>query len=94
MKTKLVSNAKYGQPVEEGTIFNTKISGTQIAIHRIIHLDGWFLSCARFGIQDKELEADSITGAIVEAKTVLKEYADYVKKIANQFNSDPWEITR
>lgn len=94
MKTKLVSNAKYGQPVEEGTVFRAKISGTQIVIHRIIHLDGRFLSCARFGIQDKELEADSIPGAIAEAKTVLKEYADYVKKIADQFNSDPWEITR
>lgn len=93
MKTKLVSNTKYGQPIEE-TVLSVTISGIQIAIHRILHMGGWFLSCARFGIQDKELKADSIPGAIAEAGTVLKEYAGYVKKIADQFNSDPWEITR
>lgn len=45
---KFISNSDYGKPVETGTIFYTTLNGIKVTIHKIIHLDGWFLSCAQF----------------------------------------------
>ena len=51
---KLISNAKYGEPIENGTVFNIKGYGFNICIHKIIgcgdtHLHGFGTSFAESG---------------------------------------------
>ena len=91
---KFISNSSYGKPVETGTIFYTTVNGITVTIHRIIHLDGWFISCAQFQIDDQKLKAESLPGAIEESKEILKQYAKNVNDFINRYTSDPWEISR
>jgi len=46
---KFISNATYEKPVESGTIFKVTVGGIRITIHRVIHLEGWYLSCSDLG---------------------------------------------
>ena len=50
---KFRSNAKWNEPVESGTIFDCKVGNTCISVHRIIHCEGWFLSCADLRISQR-----------------------------------------
>lgn len=50
---KFKSNAKCGEPEESGTIFEGRIGNLRVSVHRIIHLDGWFLSCPTFQIRQR-----------------------------------------
>ena len=55
---KFVSNAKFGIPVEDGTIFRAKSGSVEISIHRIANCDGWFLNCKESkGIIEKRMES-------------------------------------
>lgn len=47
---KLKSNAKYGAPVESGTIYTAKVNNMTVSIHKIIGLEGWFLNCDKHGV--------------------------------------------
>lgn len=91
---KFISNSSYGKSVETGTIFYTTMNGITVTIHRIIHLDGWFLSCAQFQIDDQKLKAESLPGAIEESKEILEEYVKNVNDFINRYTSEPWEISR
>lgn len=65
------SNAKYGQPVESGSIFTLKSAPVQI--HRIHGVDGtWYLSCTAIGISQKNLNTDSFDEAVEKAKVLIK----------------------
>lgn len=91
---KFISNSSYGNPVETGTIFYTTMNGITVTIHRIIHLDGWFLSCAQLQIDDQKLKAESLPGAIEESKEILKEYVKNINDFINRYTSERWEISR
>lgn len=91
---KFVSNANYEKPVESGTIFRTTVNGITVSIHRIIHLDGWFLSCYQLQIDDRELKAESLSDAIEESKGILKKYVENVNDFLNRYTSESWEISR
>ena len=91
---KFISNANYGKPVESGTIFQTTVNGITVSIHRIIHLDGWFLSCHQFQIDDQELNAESLSDAIEESKGILKEYVENANDFLNCYTSESWEVSR
>ena len=91
---KFISNANYKKPVESGTIFQTTVNGITVIIHRIIHLDGWFLSCCQFGMDDKKLNAESLFDAIEESKGILKEYVKKANDFLEHYTSEPWEISR
>lgn len=91
---KFISNSSHGKPVETGTIFYTTTNGITVTIHRIIHLDGWFLSCAQFQIDGQKLKAESLPGAIEESKEILKEYVKNVNDFINRYASESWEISR
>ena len=91
---KFVSNADYRTPVESGTIFCATVNGITVIIHRIIHLDGWFLSCHPFGIDDHKLEAETLSGAIEESKGILTEYVQKVNDFLKCYTSESWEISR
>lgn len=45
---KLISNAKFGQPVESGSVFQTKIGTIQISIHRYKGCEGVVLDVPGF----------------------------------------------
>lgn len=91
---KFISNSSYGKPVETGTIFYTTTNGITVTIHRIIHLDGWFLSCAQLQIDGQKLKAESLPGAIEESKEILKEYVKNINDFINRYTSERWEISR
>lgn len=89
-----VSNANYEKPVESGTVFRTTVNGIAVIIHRIIHLDGWFLSCHPLGIDDQLLDAETLSGAIEESKRILTEYVQKVNDFLKSYTSEEWEISR
>lgn len=91
---KFVSNADYRAPVESGTIFCAKVNEITVIIHRIIHLDGWFLSCHPLGIDDQPLDAETLSGAIEESKGILTEYVQKVNDFLKSYTSEEWEISR
>ena len=70
---KLISNAKYGEPVESGTIFRIKENGFNICIHKIIECgDAWYLNCAELGIDDLPLNNRNLFGCVKDAKEIIK----------------------
>ena len=91
---KFISNAKYGEPVESGTIFRTRISGTDIVIHRIFQIEGWYLSCERLQIKDEKLKSETLTSAIKEVKNVLKNKIDYLNNVVDSYDPNGFEISR
>lgn len=91
---KFVSNAKYDSPVESGTVFTTNVNGMKITIHRIIHLEGWYLSCYDLGINGRELKAETIRDAIEESKGILKAAVARLEKTVEIFSNDSIEISK
>lgn len=75
------SNAKYGEDVRSGTIFRGSIGyefKLDMTIHRIIHCDGWFLTCARLNIHDRQLKGDSFEDAFEESKGIIKDMVNNI----------------
>lgn len=59
-----VSNAKRDKPIESGTIFECKCGSLNISVHRIIYLDGWYLTCCKLGISRMKLKSAELSDAI------------------------------
>lgn len=91
---KLISNAKYGESLENGTIFTADIRGAKITIHRLIHLEGWWLSCYELGIEKQKLKAETITDAIEESKEILKAKVVILEKAVEIFSNDTVEFSK
>lgn len=91
---KFKSNARYGDPVESGTIFEGKIGNIRISVHRIIHCNDWYLSCPDLIISQMRLKSDTLMGAIGESKEILKKTIDDLKKDIDAFCEDEIEISR
>lgn len=70
---KLISNAKYGEPVESGTIFKIKENGFNISIHKIHGCgDTWYLDCSELGIDNLPLKNRNLLGGVKDAKEIIK----------------------
>ena len=91
---KFKSNARYGEPVESGTIFEGKIGSLRISVHRIIHCEGWFLSCADVRISQMQLKSDTLMGAIEESKEVLKKTVEKLSNSVKTFCEEDIEVSR
>lgn len=91
---KFKSNAKYGEPEESGTIFEGKIGNLRVSVHKIIHLEGWFLSCSTLQISRMDLKSDTLMEAISEAKEVLKKAVYDLQKDVDSFCKEEIEISR
>lgn len=91
---KFKSNAKYGEPVESGTIYEGRIGELRVSVHRIIHCEGWYLSCADVRISQMKLESDTLMGAIKESKEVLKSVVDKLSEDVKLFCEKNIEISR
>lgn len=91
---KLKSNAKYNEPVESGTIFETKAGRINIKVHKIIHCEGWFLTCREIGIERKELKSETLIGAAKEARELVKKFVAAMKKDIDAICTENIEISR
>lgn len=91
---KFKSNAKYGQPVESGSIYEGKIGKMRIVIHRVIYCDGWYFSCPEVQISQMKLKSNTLMSAIEESKTVLKKTVDRLMNDVNAFCEESIEISR
>ena len=70
---KLISNAKYGEPVESGTVFNIKENGFNMSIHKIHGCgDTWYLDCSELGIDNLPLKNRILLGCVKDAKEIIK----------------------
>ena len=91
---KLISNAKMGQPVESGSVFQTKIGTIQISIHRYKGCEGWFLTCRDLGIETMELKSEGLMSEVNESREILKKTVDKIQKNINTFCDSKIEIAR
>lgn len=91
---KFISNAKYGEPVESGTIYEGKIGKLRVSVHRVIHCEGWYLSCADVQISQMRLKSDTLMGAIKESKEVLKSVVDELNEDVKAFYDAKIEVSR
>ena len=91
---KLISNAKHGESPKNGTIFTADIRGAKITIHRLFHLEGWWLSCYELGIEKQKLKAETITDAIEESKGILKAKVDTLERAVEIFSNETVEFSK
>lgn len=91
---KFKSNAKYGQPVEAGTIYDGKIGNLDISVHHIYGGKEWYLSCYDLNIKQRLLKSEDLLEAIEESKSVLKNVVDEIRKDVNAFCKESIEISR
>lgn len=92
---KLKSNAKYGAPVESGTIYTATVNNMRISIHKIIGLEGWFLNCDKLGIMDKELKSQDLFACVRESRNIMKAKLKELTENVELFcTDDPIEIAR
>ena len=92
---KLISNAKYGVPVENGTIYTVKVNNMTVSIHEINGLEGWFLNCDKLGIMDKELKSQDLFACVRESRNIMKAKLKELTENVELFCiDDPIEITR
>lgn len=67
------------------TIYELKNNDLHICIHKIVGLDGWYLSCNPLGISDKLLPAMTFDDAVLEAQKIVMEKAMELYKNATEF---------
>lgn len=91
---KFKSNARYSETVESGTIFRGEVGNVRISVHRIIHCEGWFLSCPDLRISQMQLNSNTLTSAIEESKEVLKKAVEDLRKDVDSFCESEIEISR
>ena len=91
---KFKSNAKHGQPVESGSIYEGRIGNLIISVHHIYNGEAWFLSCHSLNISQRLLKSEDLMSAINEAKEVLKKTVEDLHKDVNAFCEESIEISR
>lgn len=83
---KLISNAKFGEPVESGTVFRTIDNGIDICIHKICGCgDAWYLNCNELGIDNLQLKSENLFRCVDEAKEILKQKLELLNERFNNF---------
>ena len=92
---KLISNAKFNVPVENGTIYTVKVNNMTVYIHKIIGLEEWFLNCDKLGIMDKELKSKDLFACVRESRKIMKAKLNELTENVELFCiDDPIEIAR
>lgn len=91
---KFKSNTKYGEPVENGSIYEGKIGNLYIFIHHIYNGESWYLSCHNMNISNEPLESKDIINAINESKEILKKVVNKFQKDVDAFCKENIELSR
>lgn len=92
---KYVSNAKYGEPVETGTIYRGDNKRLDICVHTL-HGCGetLYMNCRALGIMGRKLNSISVISAINEAQSLVKQELDLLIKELNTILNSEIEISR
>lgn len=85
---KFKSNARTNKHAKEGSVFYAYPNGMQVSVHKIIHLEGWFVSCYELDIEGRELKSDTLEGAIVESREVIRERFEKLKEAVDLYCND------
>lgn len=86
---KLISIAKFGEPVESGTVFRTQGHGIDICIHKICGCgDTWYLNCNELGIDNLQLKSENLFRCVDETKEILKKQLELLNERFNNFYED------
>lgn len=92
---KYISNAKYGEPVETGTIYRGDNKRLGICVHTLCGCgETLYMNCQALGIMNKRLNSTSIIAAINEAQSLVKQELDLLCKELNTILNSEIEISR
>ena len=92
---KYISNAKYGEPVETGTIYRGNNRRLGICIHTVCGCgETLYMNCRALGIVDKRLNSTSVIAAINEAQSLVKQELDLLSKELNSILNSEIEVSR
>lgn len=92
---KYISNAKYGKPVESGTIYRSDSKRLDICVHTICGCgETLYMNCQALDIKDRRLNSTSVMSAISEAQLLVKQELDLLNKELNTILNSDIEISR
>ena len=92
---KYISNAKYGEPVETGTIYRSDNERLDICVHTLRGCgETLYMNCRALGIVDRKLNSTSVITAINEAQSLVKQELDLLSKELNSILNSEIEISR
>ena len=92
---KYISNAKYGEPVETGTIYRGDNKRLDICVHTICGCgETLYMNCQTLDIMDRRLNSTSVIAAINEAQSLVKRELDLINKEMNTILNSEIEISR
>lgn len=92
---KYISNAKYGEPVETGTIYRSDNKRLDICVHTICGCgETLYMNCRTLNIKDRRLNSTSVIAAINEAQSLVKRELDLISKEMNTILNSEIEISR
>lgn len=92
---KYISNAKYGKPVETGTIYRSDNKRLDICVHTLYGCgETLYMNCRTLGIVDRKLNSTSVMNAISEAQLLVKQELDLLCKELNTILNSEIKISR
>lgn len=92
---KYISNAKYGELVETGTIYRGRNKRLDICVHTLCGCgETLYMNCRALDIMDKRLNSTSVMSAINEAQSLVKRELDLLNKELNTILNSEIEISR
>jgi adenine C2-methylase RlmN of 23S rRNA A2503 and tRNA A37 len=92
---KYISNAKYGEPVETGTIYRGDNKRLYICVHTLCGCgETLYMNCQTLGIVDRKLNSTSVIAAINEAQSLVKREFDLLSNELNTILNSKIEISR
>lgn len=92
---KYISNAKYGEPVETGTIYRGNNKRLDICVHTLCGCgETLYMNCRALDIVDKRLDSTSVIAAINKAQSLVKQELDLLSKELNAILNSEIEISR
>lgn len=92
---KYISNAKYGDPVESGTIYRGDSKRLGICVHTLYGCgETLYMNCQALNIRDRKLNSTSVISAINEAQSLVKQELDLLSKELNTILNSEIEISR
>ena len=90
----LVSNARYGQELNTGTIFDAKKTGRRVTIHKLHGFgNDWYLTCRDLGIEKENLRTEDFEQAIQNAKDIVRLKLFALNQLFKDFLEDTTETT-
>jgi len=73
------------------TIFYLKENELDICIHKIVGLEGWFLSCNKLGISQETLKAENFNEAVRESQIIIIKIASKLYNLAGEFAKNVYD---